>query len=242
VCGKGTDAIGWLQESRGLTFTGAVLELAGRYGIPLPEKDPEAAAQADALRKQRQRLLVWREKQQEAFHQALLDDIAAQGPAWAYLQERGLTPQTAITWGLGLNARRLMLPIIDAHGRCCGFSGRTLADEESKYRNSPGDALFCKHQLLFGLHQAADAIRRSGEALLVEGPLDVIQLHQAGFPMAVAAMGTSLSPGAAPGAHPRRGQAIAGGLRRGYRWAPGHINFKDRLNIDSASACRPLRI
>ncbi|MEB3324535.1 MAG: CHC2 zinc finger domain-containing protein, partial [Cyanobacteriota bacterium] len=158
VCGKGTDAIGWLQDRQGLTFAEAVQELAGRYGIPLPEEDPEAAAQADAVRKERQRLLCWRQKQQEAFHQALLADIAAQGPAWAYLQERGITSGTAIAWGLGLNARRLMLPICDSQGRCCGFSGRTLANEEPKYRNSAGDALFCKNQLLFGLHHAADAI------------------------------------------------------------------------------------
>lgn len=84
-------------------------------------------------------------------------------------------------------------PSANSQGRCCGFSGRTLASEEPKYRNSAGDALFCKHQLLFGHHHAADAIRRSGDLLLVEGPLDVIQLHQAGFPKAVAAMGTSLS-------------------------------------------------
>ncbi|MFN5464058.1 MAG: DNA primase [Cyanobacteriota bacterium] len=193
VCGKGTDAIGWLQDRQGLTFAEAVQELAGRYGIPLPEEDPQAAAQAEILRKERQRLLSWREKQQGAFHQALLDDIAAQEPAWAYLQERGITPDTATAWGLGLNARRLMLPICDSQGRCCGFSGRTLGNEEPKYRNSPGDALVCKHQLLFGLHHAADAIRRSGDVLLVEGPLAVIQLHQAGFPNAVAAKGTSLS-------------------------------------------------
>jgi DNA primase len=193
VCGKGTDAIGWLQDRQGLTFAEAVEELAGRYGIPLPEEDPHAAARADALRKERQRLLSWRQKQQEAFHQALLSDIAVQGPALSYLQERGITPDTAIAWGLGLNARRLMLPICDSQGRCCGFSGRTHANEEPKYRNSAGDALFSKHQLLFGLHHAADAIRRTGDVLLVEGPLDVIQLHQAGFPKAVAAMGTSLS-------------------------------------------------
>ena len=65
---------------------------------------------------------------------------------------------------------------------------------DTEHRNSANDALFRKQELLFGLHHAADAIRRSGEALLVEGPLDVIQLHQAGFPTAVASMGTSLSP------------------------------------------------
>ncbi|MFM7237941.1 MAG: CHC2 zinc finger domain-containing protein, partial [Cyanobium sp.] len=171
VCGKGTDTIGWLQESRGLSFTEAVQELAGRYGIPLPEEDPEAAAKAVALSKERQRLMVWREKQQEAFHQALLADIDAQGPAWTYLQERGISAETATAWGLGLNARRLMLPIADGQGRCCGFSGRILANEEPKYRNSANDALFCKSHLLFGLHHAAGAIRRTGDVLLVEGPL-----------------------------------------------------------------------
>ena len=56
------------------------------------------------------------------------------------------------------------------------------------------DVLFQRNQLLFGLDQAAEAIRQSGEALLVEGPLDVLQLHQAGFTNAVAVLGTHLSP------------------------------------------------
>ncbi len=60
--------------------------------------------------------------------------------------------------------------------------------------NSAADALFQRNSLLFGLDRAAPAIRRSGEAVLVEGPLDVLQLHQAGIDNAVAALGTSLSP------------------------------------------------
>ena len=86
-----------------------------------------------------------------------------------------------------------MLPIRDGQGRCCGFSGRSLNGEEPKYRNSSGDLLFQKSQLLFGLDRASDAMRRSGEALLVEGPLDVIQLHQAGLDHAVAALGTAVT-------------------------------------------------
>lgn len=194
VCDKGTDAIGWLQDRQGLTFSEAVQELAGRYGIPIPEEDPEAAARAEAEHKERQRLLAWRDRQQKEFHQALLDDLNKMGPAAIALRQRGLTEDTAITWGLGLNGTRLMLPIADSQGRCRGFSGRTLIGEEPKYRNSANDDLFRKQELLFGLHHAAEAIRRSGEALLVEGPLDVLQLHQAGFPVAVASMGTSLSP------------------------------------------------
>jgi DNA primase len=193
VCNKGADPIGWLQDRQGLSFREAVEELARRYAIPLPEQDPEAAALAEAERQERQRLRQWRSKQEEKFHQALVSDLGASGTAASYLEQRGISPETAITWRLGLNAQRLMLPIRDGQGRCCGFSGRSLNGEEPKYRNSSGDLLFQKSLLLFGLDRGADAIRRSGEALLVEGPLDVIQLHQAGLDNAVAALGTSVT-------------------------------------------------
>jgi DNA primase len=193
VCNKGADPIGWLQDNQGLTFTDAVQELARRYGIPIPEQDPQAAAQAEALRKEQQRLLSWREKQQQAFHQALLEDLERNGSAAAYLRERGLSEETARAWGLGLNGCRLMLPLRDALGRTCAFSGRSLTGEEPKYRNSANDALFRKQDLLFGLDRATTAIRRSGEALLVEGPIDVIQLHQASLNHAVASLGTAFS-------------------------------------------------
>jgi DNA primase len=193
VCNKGADPIAWLQDRQGLSFREAVEELARRYAIPLPEQDPEAAAKAEAERLERQRLRQWRSQQEDEFHQALVSDLEAAGTAARYLEQRGISPETAITWRLGLNASRLMLPIRDAMGRCCGFSGRSLNGEEPKYRNSSGDLLFQKSQLLFGLDKATDAIRRSGEALLVEGPLDVIQLHQAGLDNAVAALGTAVT-------------------------------------------------
>ena len=193
VCNRGADPIAWLEDRQGLSFREAVEELARRYAIPLPEQDPEAAARAEAEHKERQRLRQWRSQQQEEFHQALLSDLQTSGPAAKYLEQRGISPETAIAWRLGLNASRLMLPIRDGQGRCCGFSGRSLNGEEPKYRNSSADLLFQKSQLLFGLDQAAAAIHSTGEALLVEGPLDVIQLHQAGFTTAVAAMGTALT-------------------------------------------------
>ncbi|WP_411875642.1 CHC2 zinc finger domain-containing protein, partial [Vulcanococcus limneticus] len=193
VCNRGADPIGWLQDRQGLSFREGVEELARRYAIPLPEQDPEAAAKAEAEHKERQRLRQWRSRQEEEFHQALISDLGASGTAASYLEQRGISPETAISWRLGLNGSRLMLPIRDAMGRCCGFSGRSLNGEEPKYRNSSGDLLFQKSQLLFGLDKATEAIRRSGEALLVEGPLDVIQLHQAGLDNAVAALGTAVT-------------------------------------------------
>lgn len=194
VCNRGADPIAWLQDRQGLSFREAVEELARRYAIPLPEEDPEAAARAEADRRERQRLREWRAQQEVQFHQSLLVDLQASGPAAQYLRQRCISQETAIAWRLGLNAQRLMLPIRDAQGRCCGFSGRSLNGDEPKYRNSSADLLFQKSELLFGLDRAGAEIRRSGEALLVEGPLDVIQLYQAGITNAVAAMGTALSP------------------------------------------------
>ena len=193
VCNRGADPIAWLEDRQGFSFREAVEELARRYAIPIPEQDPEAAARAEAEHQERQRLRQWRSQQEEEFHQALLSDLRASGPAARYLEQRGISPDTAISWRLGLNAQRLMLPIRDGQGRCCGFSGRSLNGEEPKYRNSSADLLFQKSQLMFGFDQAAAAINSTGEALLVEGPLDVIQLHQAGFGNAVAAMGTALT-------------------------------------------------
>jgi DNA primase len=193
VCNRGVDAIGWLQERDGLSFREAVEELARRYGIPIPQADPVEAARWQAEQREREQLLTLRQGQLQRFQRSLAADLARDGPAAGFLRQRAIRPDTAEAWDLGLNGRRLMLPIRDGQGRCCGFSGRTLTGEEPKYKNTAGDALFHKSELLFGLDRAAGPIRRCGEAVLVEGPLDVIQLHQGGIDIAVASLGTVLA-------------------------------------------------
>lgn len=89
---------------------------------------------------------------------------------------------------------RLMIPIRDERGRVVGFGGRALgSDEAAKYINSPQSALFDKSGLLFGLDAGKRAIRESGTAVIVEGYLDVIQAHQAGYLNVVAQMGTAMT-------------------------------------------------
>ena len=100
---------------------------------------------------------------------------------------------TPLAPGSGLCRRSPDIPLNDASGQTVGFCGRATGSQEPKYRNSTGDLLFQRNGLVFGLDQAAEAIRKQGTALLVEGPLDVIQLHQAGFTNAVACLGTSVS-------------------------------------------------
>jgi DNA primase len=193
VCGKGTDAIGWLQERQGLSFQEAVLELARRTGVSVVEGDPAAQQRIEQEWRERRRLQAWRREQRTQFHQALQQQLEQGGEAAHYLNVRGISADTARTWQLGVAAGRLVIPLNDPAGQAVGFCGRAMGDQLPRYRNSSGDLLFQRNGLVFGLDQAAAAIRREGTALLVEGPLDVIQLHQAGFQQAVACLGTSVS-------------------------------------------------
>ena len=88
---------------------------------------------------------------------------------------------------------RLMIPIRDARGRMAGFGARTMdPDGIPKYLNSPQTEIFDKGNLLYGLDRAKKAIRTLDQAVIVEGYLDVITPHQAGFENIVAPMGTAL--------------------------------------------------
>lgn len=89
--------------------------------------------------------------------------------------------------------RRIMFPITDPRGRVIAFGGRILGDGEPKYLNSPETPLFHKGRVLYGQAQASAAARQAGTVVVVEGYMDVIALHQAGFKHAVAPLGTALT-------------------------------------------------
>lgn len=90
---------------------------------------------------------------------------------------------------------RVIFPIFSVGGQVVGFGGRTLESDPKapKYLNSQESKLFEKSKLLYGLHAAKNEIRRMENALLVEGYMDVLALHQAGITNAVASCGTSLT-------------------------------------------------
>ncbi len=92
---------------------------------------------------------------------------------------------------------RIMFPIFDGAGRVIAFSGRIFGKESEtapKYVNSPETEVWRKSSALYGIHRAKHKIRERGYALLVEGQVDLIMCHQAGFENAVAASGTALTP------------------------------------------------
>ena len=89
---------------------------------------------------------------------------------------------------------RLIFPIRNVNGRVVGFGARTLEkDGIPKYLNSPQTGLFDKSKLLYGLSAAKRDIREARQAVIVEGYMDVIRAHEAGFRNVIAQMGTALT-------------------------------------------------
>ncbi|WP_294343597.1 DNA primase [Prosthecochloris sp.] len=90
---------------------------------------------------------------------------------------------------------RIMFPIFSIGGQVIGFGGRTLSNDKDtpKYLNSPESRVFDKSKVLYGLHTAKETIRKEALAILVEGYMDVLALHQADLCNAVASCGTALT-------------------------------------------------
>lgn len=89
---------------------------------------------------------------------------------------------------------RLMFPIRNPRGQVIAFGARTLnGDEHPKYLNSPETALYHKSREIYGLYEASASIREKHRAIVCEGYMDVIQLSQAGFTEACAALGTAVT-------------------------------------------------
>jgi DNA primase len=124
---------------------------------------------------------------------------------YKYLQKQGFLDQELLDCGLLLEDKkhkgeyydrffnRVMFPIFDVHGKVIAFGGRVLGEGQPKYLNSPETKLFDKSRNLYGLNIA----RKSRESfmIVVEGYMDVIALHQAGFDNAIASLGTAFTSG-----------------------------------------------
>lgn len=88
---------------------------------------------------------------------------------------------------------RVMFPIHDEQGNCIGFGGRVMGDGKPKYLNTRETAVFHKSKHMFAFDKAKETIAQKGVAIITEGYMDVISMHEAGFTNTVAALGTALS-------------------------------------------------
>lgn len=121
-----------------------------------------------------------------------------------YFEKKGIPAKDLLEVGL-VNERdsggyydkfrnRIMIPIRDEYGKMTGFGARILDPNDiPKFMNSPQTVVFEKSNLLFGMDRAKRAIRAEDQVVIVEGYLDVIALHQAGFANAVSPMGTAIT-------------------------------------------------
>lgn len=129
---------------------------------------------------------------------------------YSYLRDKGFSKETIIAADLasvsekkgkdGNNyvfdrfRNRAMFPIINIHGKVIGFSGRAMPGEDKKfgkYVNTSDTPVYKKSNNIFGMNFAKKFCQEN--VILVEGNIDVVSLHQAGFQNAVAALGTSFT-------------------------------------------------
>ncbi|MDR0597551.1 MAG: DNA primase [Treponema sp.] len=123
--------------------------------------------------------------------------------SWLYrfLTEKGYSPEFLASSGLfsrnypqsAFFSDRLMFPIADRQGRTVAFGGRVLSGGEPKYLNSGESGGYKKRETLYAIDLALPEIRKTREAYVAEGYMDVIALHQAGVANAVAPLGTAFT-------------------------------------------------
>lgn len=220
-CGAHGSAIGFLMEHRGLGYVDAIRELAQQAGMQVPESSDRGNDSSGKIRALtdllKQAADFYRAQLKES--PLAIDYLKGRGLTGATAARFGLgySPdawqplRTAVTnyddprmveAGLVIADEgkrydrfrgRIMFPIRNPRGQVIGFGARIIGAGEPKYLNSPETPVFRKGQELYGLHEARDAIRQSGRAIVCEGYLDVIQLAQAGFAEAVAALGTAVT-------------------------------------------------
>ncbi len=218
-CGAKGDAFEYVMRTRGVSFVDALTLLGERTGIPVEPAAPRQGRRRDLQEVNALALSYFRERLEASpalpylLRRGLLREsvdhweLGYAPDGWdgllRFALTRGVRDDDLLAAGLVVeNERgrrydrfrdRVMFPIRDALGRLLGFAGRVLGDAVPKYLNTPETELFKKSELLYGLDRARAAIRESGEAIVVEGYMDVIALHQTGFGNAVASLGTALT-------------------------------------------------
>lgn len=218
--GKGGDIFTFVEEMEGVEFREALKILADRAGVELTGGGGDSGkkqrlrdivkAARDFYARQLQSGTVGENylKERGITEKTATRFKLGQAPdEWrellSFLEQEGYKTEDIITAGLAKRPdedkppydrfrNRLMFPLNDTAGRPIAFSGRRLDDNTpAKYINSPETPLFRKKQVLYGFDLAKDAMRDLDSALLVEGQIDLVLAHQAGFENTVASSGTA---------------------------------------------------
>ncbi|MFA6338793.1 MAG: DNA primase [Candidatus Paceibacterota bacterium] len=219
-CGAKGDIFTFVQEFEHLDFMGALKVLAERAGVELVKENPDIKNEKDRLfliletatlffknkfteeakeyLKKRglnsETIEKWRLGYSLQEWRSLYDFLKSKGFQESDMEKVGLVRKSDKGY-YDWFRDRIMFPLFDNSGRVIGFSGRIFHDDKksAKYINSPETALYSKSENLYGLNFAKQAIRERGYTILVEGQMDAILVHQAGFLNTVASGGTALT-------------------------------------------------
>src|SRR3989344_5146981 len=222
-CNVGGDIFSFVEQIEGLDFKGALKVLAEKAGVPLVYERAEKKDERDRLFELLETATIFyssrlSEPAKKYLKERGLNDemmrlfrLGFAGDAWGeaseYLREKKFTDKEIIDAGLAKKGdrglidkfrNRIMFPIADPAGRIVGFSGRIFGEKASpdapKYLNSPETSLFRKSRILYGFDKAKQAMRKHSCAVLVEGQMDLLASHQAGWANTVAVSGTAFTP------------------------------------------------
>lgn len=221
-CGAKGDIFTFVEEFEGLDFRGALRLLADKAGVVLETFNPKEESEKERLYRIMEEASLFFEKNLTENTEAVsylksrgLNDESIKNfrvgyvkndwrEIYSHLTKKGFSENELEKAGLikktekGYYDRfrgRIMFPISDSSGRIVAFSGRILIDDgkSAKYLNSPETPIFSKSSVLFGIDRAKEAIRKNNFSILVEGQMDLILSHQAGFKNTVASSGTAIT-------------------------------------------------
>ena len=222
-CGAGGDAITFIRRIENLDYVDAVKLLAQRAGMTVPEgpsdngmgklKTRILEANREAARFYHRMLYTPEGRQALDYLRGrglsektiihfglgysprdrfeLVNHLKSKGFSGNEIIQANLANQSQKGYPFDRFSDRVMFPIIDLRGNVIGFGGRIMSDIKPKYLNTSDTPVFNKSRNLFALQFAKN--KANGQLILVEGYMDVIALHQAGFENAVATLGTSLT-------------------------------------------------
>ena len=221
-CGAKGDIFTFVEEFEGIDFLGALKILADKAGIQLEKFQSKTTDKKEKLYQLLEATTLFLQRNLSS-EEIPLDYLKKRGlheetiKSWRigyvrdewrsisdYLRTKGFTDdemeRAGITKTEGKSTYdrfrgRIMFPLFDSAGRVIAFSGRILHDDgqSAKYLNSPQTELFDKSKVLYGFDRAKQSIRKFDFSILVEGQMDLLMAHQAGFTNTVASSGTALT-------------------------------------------------
>jgi DNA primase len=212
-CGASGDAIKFIMEIEKLSYPEAIEKLASLYNFKLEYTKTSSITRTDILEKVNAFYIQELYKNKFAYEylkQRGINDSTIEKFALGYAPDT--SKQFRFFKNANLNAKelkelgilsengeyprlieRITFPIFSPSGKIIAMGGRTITNHPAKYINFTNTKIFNKSKTFYGLNFAREHILRKKETIIVEGYMDVIMLHQAGYNTAIATLGTALT-------------------------------------------------